>query len=145
MQITADGMLRRVVWWKFKDCCLLPSLLLPDYTVLQPRRQQSSNFHQTIRRNIPSGVICILLPWIYTEVYFYQTTRCYNPEDSNLHTHRRENLKSYLMEVYRRFRGACCLQQAPVKSRPISTRLHGATSQKTVIIILAAVRTWYLT
>jgi hypothetical protein len=26
---------------------------------------------------------------------FYQTTRCYNPEDSNLHTHRRENLKSY--------------------------------------------------
>jgi hypothetical protein len=28
-------------------------------------------------------------------VNFYQTTRCYNPEDSNLHTHRRENLKSY--------------------------------------------------
>jgi hypothetical protein len=33
-----------------------------------------------------------------TLVNFYQTTRCYNPEDSNLHTHRRENLKSY--EVY---------------------------------------------
>jgi hypothetical protein len=31
-----------------------------------------------------------------TLVNFYQTTRCYNPEDSNLHTHRRENLKSYL-------------------------------------------------
>jgi hypothetical protein len=31
-----------------------------------------------------------------TFVNFYQTTRCYNPEDSNLHTHRRENLKSYL-------------------------------------------------
>jgi hypothetical protein len=29
-------------------------------------------------------------------VNFYQTTRCYNPEDSNLHTHRRKNLKSYL-------------------------------------------------
>jgi hypothetical protein len=29
-----------------------------------------------------------------TVVNFYQTTRCYNPEDSNLHTHRRENLKS---------------------------------------------------
>jgi hypothetical protein len=28
-------------------------------------------------------------------VNFYQTTRCYNPEDSNLHTHRRENLKSF--------------------------------------------------
>jgi hypothetical protein len=31
-----------------------------------------------------------------TLVNFYQTTRRYNPEDSNLHTHRRENLKSYL-------------------------------------------------
>jgi hypothetical protein len=31
-----------------------------------------------------------------TLVNFYQTARCYNPEDSNLHTHRRENLKSYL-------------------------------------------------
>jgi hypothetical protein len=31
-----------------------------------------------------------------TLVNFYQTTRCYNPEDSNRHTHRRENLKSYL-------------------------------------------------
>jgi hypothetical protein len=31
-----------------------------------------------------------------TSVNFYQTTRRYNPEDSNLHTHRRENLKSYL-------------------------------------------------
>jgi hypothetical protein len=30
-----------------------------------------------------------------TLVNFYQTTRCYNPEDSNLYTHRRENLKSY--------------------------------------------------
>jgi hypothetical protein len=32
-------------------------------------------------------------------VNFYQTTRCYNPEDSNLHTHRRENLKSYLGKI----------------------------------------------
>jgi hypothetical protein len=30
-----------------------------------------------------------------TSVNFYQTTRCYNPDDSYLHTHRRENLKSY--------------------------------------------------
>jgi hypothetical protein len=30
-----------------------------------------------------------------SRVNFYQTTRCYNPEDSNLHTHRRENPKSY--------------------------------------------------
>jgi hypothetical protein len=30
-----------------------------------------------------------------TLVNFYQTTGRYNPEDSHLHTHRRENLKSY--------------------------------------------------
>jgi hypothetical protein len=30
-----------------------------------------------------------------TLVHFYQTTRRYNPEDSHLRTHRRENLKSY--------------------------------------------------
>jgi hypothetical protein len=30
-----------------------------------------------------------------TLVQLYQTTRCYNPEDSHLHTHRRENLKYY--------------------------------------------------
>jgi hypothetical protein len=30
-----------------------------------------------------------------TSVNFYQTTRRYNPKDSHLHTHRRENLKSY--------------------------------------------------
>jgi hypothetical protein len=32
-----------------------------------------------------------------TLVNFYQTTRCYNPEDSHLHTHRPENLKSYIL------------------------------------------------
>jgi hypothetical protein len=31
-----------------------------------------------------------------TLVNFYQTTRCHNPEDSHLRTHRRENLISYL-------------------------------------------------
>jgi hypothetical protein len=30
-----------------------------------------------------------------TLINFYQTTRRYNPEDSHLRTHRRENLKSY--------------------------------------------------
>jgi hypothetical protein len=33
-----------------------------------------------------------------TLVIFYQTTRRYNPEDSHLRTHRRENLKSYVLE-----------------------------------------------
>jgi hypothetical protein len=31
-----------------------------------------------------------------TLVNFYQTTRRYNPEESHLRTHRRENLKFYL-------------------------------------------------
>jgi hypothetical protein len=34
-----------------------------------------------------------------TLVNFYQITRRYNPEDSNLRTHRRENLKSYFVIV----------------------------------------------
>jgi hypothetical protein len=32
-----------------------------------------------------------------TLVNFYQTTRNNNPEDSHLHTHRRENLKSHFV------------------------------------------------
>jgi hypothetical protein len=35
-----------------------------------------------------------------TLVNFYQTTRHYNPEDSHLHTHRRENLKFYKKKSY---------------------------------------------
>jgi hypothetical protein len=38
-----------------------------------------------------------------TLVNFYQTTRCYNPEDSLLLTHRRENLKSYLEKKHIKF------------------------------------------
>jgi hypothetical protein len=34
-----------------------------------------------------------------TLVNFYQTTQCYNPEDSHLRTYSRENLKSYLNYV----------------------------------------------
>jgi hypothetical protein len=33
-----------------------------------------------------------------TMVNFYQTTRRYNPEDSHLRTHRRENLKFYFVD-----------------------------------------------
>jgi hypothetical protein len=40
-----------------------------------------------------------------TSVNFYLTTRRYNPEDSHLHTRRRENLKSHLVNLY----GAFCL------------------------------------
>jgi hypothetical protein len=34
-----------------------------------------------------------------TLVNFYQTPRRYNPEDSHLRTHRRENLKSYFIII----------------------------------------------
>jgi hypothetical protein len=35
-----------------------------------------------------------------TLVNFYQPTQRYNPEDSHLSSHRRENLKSYLIKKY---------------------------------------------
>jgi hypothetical protein len=34
-----------------------------------------------------------------TQVNFYQATRRYNPEDSHLRSHRRENLKSYIRVI----------------------------------------------
>jgi hypothetical protein len=34
-----------------------------------------------------------------TSVNFYQTTQRYNPEDSHLRTHCRENLKSYSVRI----------------------------------------------
>jgi hypothetical protein len=34
-----------------------------------------------------------------TLVNFYQSTRRYNPEDSHLRTHRRQNLKSYCSAI----------------------------------------------
>jgi hypothetical protein len=43
------------------------------------------------------GVIALMLEAARTSetlVIFYQTTRRYNPEDTHLRTHRRENLKS---------------------------------------------------
>jgi hypothetical protein len=43
-----------------------------------------------------------------------------------------------LVEVYQSFRGPCCHQNQGDES---STRLHGATTQKTAIFILTAVRT----
>jgi hypothetical protein len=39
-----------------------------------------------------------------TLVNFYQTIRLYNPEDSHLRTHRRENLKSYFIPAVSRMR-----------------------------------------
>jgi hypothetical protein len=49
-----------------------------------------------------------------TLVNFYQTTRYYNPEDSHLHTHLRDNLKSYLdLGPSETFWGQCVLSPYP--------------------------------
>jgi hypothetical protein len=45
------------------------------------------------------GPCCLLHQGDVTLVNFYQTTQCYNPEDSHLCTHRRKNLKSYLIKT----------------------------------------------
>jgi hypothetical protein len=45
------------------------------------------------------------------------------------------------VEIDRRFRGAYCLRAMASEKSVISTRLHGATSQKKVTIILTVVRT----
>jgi hypothetical protein len=49
-----------------------------------------------------------------------------------------------LVEVYLRLRGAYCLMMEAVSTSETSVnfyQIHGATSQKTIIFILAAVRT----
>jgi hypothetical protein len=97
----------------FRFCLYLNSVFMPmDYS--------SSYFHflawlvklcpVIFPRNLISVVclllVVLLLVWLsqlYTNIettnalhVFYQTTRRHNPEDSCLHTRRRENLKSYL-------------------------------------------------
>jgi uncharacterized protein YcgI (DUF1989 family) len=50
-----------------------------------------------------------------TSVNSQQSTLRYNPEDSHLHSHRHENLKSYLMTYFLRqaqIRHCCNLQNA---------------------------------
>jgi hypothetical protein len=43
-------------------------------------------------------------------VNFYQTTRCYNPEDSNFRTHHHKNLKSYIPQK------SCNIINVPINS-----------------------------
>jgi hypothetical protein len=51
-----------------------------------------------------------------TLVNFYQTTRRYNPEDSHLRTHRRENLKSYLIKDWFVLAGMFHIREAPIRN-----------------------------
>jgi hypothetical protein len=49
-----------------------------------------------------SGLIALMMETARTSetlVNLYQTTRRYNPEDSHLRTHRRENLKSDIFSI----------------------------------------------
>jgi hypothetical protein len=50
-----------------------------------------------------------------------RTTRRHIPEDDTLHNHRCENLKSYIVHSYQRFRGICCIH------------LQGVIAQKTTL------------
>jgi hypothetical protein len=98
-------------WWPWNI-----GKLLPDYTVLLPRRQPSSYSPPWEPQIVPSkplwggyfllrleiwnpSLIALMMEAASTSetlVNFYQTTRCYDPEDSHLHSCRHENLKSYL-------------------------------------------------
>jgi hypothetical protein len=56
-----------------------------------------------------------------TSVSFYQTTRCNIPEDSHLHTRRRENLKSHLVSVLLTARGLTSSLLRPLFFRQFSS------------------------
>jgi hypothetical protein len=71
---------------------------------LQKSLLQRASFKQpAVRNSRKSGAKNLLIALMMvaastseTSANFYQTTRCYNLEDSHLHTHHCENLKSYL-------------------------------------------------
>jgi hypothetical protein len=57
-------------------------------------------------RWLSSGCLALMMEAARTSetlVHFYQTTWCYNPEDSHLCTHCHENLRSYLTGAWRCF------------------------------------------
>jgi hypothetical protein len=70
-----------------------------------------------------------------TLVNFYQTTRRYNPEDSNLHTHRRENLKSYLVSscfpnnIFEAFLISLALMMEAVSTSEMSVNFYKNTQR----------------
>jgi hypothetical protein len=66
----SSGLYRRVVWYKFTN----------------------------VSEVLAASIIALMMEaarTFETLLNFYQTIRCYNPEDSYLRTHRRENLISY--------------------------------------------------
>jgi hypothetical protein len=70
-----------------------------------------------------------------TLVNFYQTTRCYNPEDSHLRTHRRENFKSYISRsvcsrMYKSIRNIPVLRFHTIQSYRMDQATHSETNGK---------------
>jgi hypothetical protein len=85
------------------------------------------------RQSSPLNANCFIQSWFRRWQAFWDVALC------------------SLVEEYRRVGGAYCLnhsspwwwrQYPRLKCRSTFTRLHNATSQKAVIFILAAVRTW---
>jgi hypothetical protein len=74
----------------------MDSSLLPDFiTDFQPiRTVEDKRFNQFVQFMAVFWVVAPCREVLLLLVNFYQTTRRYNPEDSHLHTHCRENLKS---------------------------------------------------
>jgi hypothetical protein len=66
------------------------------------------------------AVFWVVAPWMMMEaartsetlLNFYQTTRRYNPEDSHLRIHRRENLKSYITQPVSTYPWKLCEQRS---------------------------------
>jgi hypothetical protein len=71
MKTATSGMMCRVVWYKFIDVSEVLAA-----SIIRAMMMEAARTSETL-------------------VNFYQTTRRYNSEDSDLRTHRRENLKSY--------------------------------------------------
>jgi hypothetical protein len=74
LRLLSSGLLRRVVWYKF------------------------TGVSEVLLASIIRAMIALMMAAVTSEtpVNFYQTARRNNPEDSHLHTRRRENLKSQM-------------------------------------------------
>jgi hypothetical protein len=64
-----------------------------------------------------------------TSVEFKRTTRCYIPEDSTLHNHRCENLKSYITEVVYSLSLLCVIEAYMASHRLYKALKQWAVSQ----------------
>jgi hypothetical protein len=91
-------MLHRAVWQKFIDVSvMLTASIIRAMSALIMEALSTSETSENLYHE--ERLIALMMEAARTTsetlVNFYQTTRRYNPEDSHLRTHRRENLKSY--------------------------------------------------